>query len=109
RRTDPRDPELPLQDSPFSADGLFAFSWQVALHGDPLTEAEMEQLASAAGPVLKLRGAWTVVDPVTAARARTRLIRRATGAQALAAALTGVAELPDRTPEAAPGDTTEVV
>ena len=95
RRGDSRNPELPLQDSPFAADGLFAFSWQVALHGDPLTDAEMAELARAAGPVLKLRGAWTVVDPATAQRARKRLIRKATGAQALAAALTGVAELPD--------------
>ncbi|KAA1427925.1 DEAD/DEAH box helicase [Nocardioides antri] len=95
RRADPRDPELPLQDSPFAVDGLFAFSWQVALHGDPLTDEEMEQLATAAAPVLKLRGAWTVVDPSTAQRARKRLIRKATGAQALAAALSGVAEVPD--------------
>ena len=95
RRSDPRDPELPLQDSPFAVDGLFAFSWQVALHGETLTDEEMEQLASAAAPVLKLRGAWTVVDPATAQRARKRLIRKATGAQALAAALSGVAELPD--------------
>ncbi|KAA1421985.1 DEAD/DEAH box helicase [Nocardioides humilatus] len=94
RRPDPRNPELPLQDSPFSVDGLFAFSWQVALHGDELTEAEMTELAQAAGPVLRLRGAWTVVDPATAQRARKRLIRKASGAQALAAALTGVAELP---------------
>ncbi|WP_183101173.1 DEAD/DEAH box helicase [Nocardioides pelophilus] len=109
RRGDPRDPELPLQDSPFSADGLFAFSWQVALHGEPLTEEEMEQLASAAAPVLKLRGAWTVVDPATAHRARKRLIRKATGAQALAAALSGVAELPEAGAEAASGATEQVI
>ncbi|HYG93730.1 MAG TPA: DEAD/DEAH box helicase, partial [Nocardioides sp.] len=94
RNGEPRSPELPLEESPFSADGLFAFSWQVALHGEPLTKEEMEQLARAASPVLKLRGAWTVVDPTTAERARKRLIRRATGAQALAAALTGLTELP---------------
>ncbi len=100
RRSGPRDPELPLQDSPFAATpagedaGLFAFSWQVALHGDPLTEDEMAQLAAAASPVLKLRGAWTVVDPTTAQRARKRLIRKASATQALAAALTGVAEVP---------------
>lgn len=93
-RSSPRDAELPLQDSPFSADGLFSFSWQVALHGEPLTDDELDQLAQAATPVLKLRGAWTVVDPTTAQRARRRLIRRASGAQALAAALTGVTELP---------------
>ncbi|MCX6398890.1 MAG: DEAD/DEAH box helicase [Propionibacteriales bacterium] len=102
RRTDPasrggrteRNPELPLQDSPFSTEGLFAFSWQIALHGDPLTEDEMAELAAAASPIIKLRGAWTVVDPTTAQRARKRLIRKATGAQALAAALTGVTDLP---------------
>ncbi|HWJ68356.1 MAG TPA: DEAD/DEAH box helicase [Nocardioides sp.] len=99
-----RNPELPLQDSPFSAEGLFAFSWQVALHGEPLTDDEMAELARAASPVVKLRGAWTVVDPTTAERARRRLIRKATGAQALAAALTGTTELPvpaDAEPETA--------
>ncbi|WP_435768963.1 DEAD/DEAH box helicase, partial [Nocardioides sp. SYSU DS0651] len=86
--------ELPLQESPFSAEGLFAFSWQVALRGEPLTDEEVARLAGAASPVVKLRGAWTIVDPTTARRARRRLIRRASGAQALAAALTGVTELP---------------
>ncbi len=111
RRVDPRDPELPLQDSPFAVEGLFAFSWQVALHGETLTAEEMEQLATAASPVLKLRGAWTVVDPATAERARKRLIRKATGAQALAAALSGVAELPsaDGVADAGPGATAEVI
>lgn len=89
-----RGEELPLQDSPFSAEGLFSFSWQVALHGEPLTDDEMRELASAATPILKLRGAWTVVDPTTAQRARKRLIRTASGAQALGAALTGVTEVP---------------
>ena len=97
--------ELPLQENPFSAEGLFSFSWQVALHGEPLSEEEMTQLAQAASPVIKLRGAWTVVDPTTAQRARKRLIRKATGAQALAAALTGTTELPapaDGEPESTP-------
>lgn len=101
-----RNPELPLQESPFSAEGLFAFSWQVALHGEPLTDEEMAELARAASPVIKLRGAWTVVDPTTALRARKRLIRKATGAQALAAALTGTTEVPATDEEAG---TAEVV
>ncbi|MCL2543465.1 MAG: DEAD/DEAH box helicase [Nocardioidaceae bacterium] len=94
RAAAPRDSELPLQDSMFSADGLFEFRWQVALHGDVLTDDELTALATAATPMLKLRGAWTVVDPTTAQRARRRLIRRASGPQALGAALTGVAEVP---------------
>ncbi|KRB78378.1 helicase [Nocardioides sp. Root190] len=104
REKEPRNAELPLQDSPFSAEGLFSFSWQVALHGEPLTEEEMATLAGAASPIIKLRGAWTVVDPTTAQRARKRLIRKATGPQALAAALTGTTDLPttaDGTPETA--------
>ncbi|MFJ9313146.1 DEAD/DEAH box helicase [Pimelobacter simplex] len=89
-----RGEELPLQDSPFSTEGLFSFSWQVALHGEALSEAELAELTSAASPIIKLRGAWTVVDPTTARRARKRLIRKASGAQALAAALTGVTDVP---------------
>jgi superfamily II DNA or RNA helicase len=91
---DDRNAELPLQESPFSAEGLFSFRWQVALHGEALTDDELTELAQAASPIIRLRGAWTVVDPTTAQRARKRLIRKATGAQALAAALTGVTELP---------------
>ncbi len=55
----------------FGPDAMFAFKWQVALHGEPLSDAEMRQLASAASPVLKLRGAWTVVDPTSRARPRS--------------------------------------
>ncbi|WP_408897279.1 DEAD/DEAH box helicase [Nocardioides sp. R1-1] len=108
---DERNPELPLQDSPFSAEGLFSFSWQVSLHGEVLSPEEMAELAEAASPVIKLRGAWTVVDPTTAERARRRLIRKATGAQALAAALTGVTELPASAAQGADAEpaTTEVV
>ncbi|TQK68850.1 DEAD/DEAH box helicase [Nocardioides sp. SLBN-35] len=102
-----RGEELPLQDSPFSTEGLFSFSWQISLHGEALTSDEMAELAQAASPVIKLRGAWTVVDPTTAARARKRLIRKASGAQALAAALTGVTDLPT-TGDEQPA-TTEVV
>ncbi|MDN5746274.1 MAG: ATP-dependent helicase, partial [Nocardioidaceae bacterium] len=91
---DERNLELPLEESPFGTESLFAFSWQAALRGDPLTEEEMSQLAAAASPIIKLRGAWTVADPTTAQRARKRLIRKATGAQALAAALTGTTEVP---------------
>jgi superfamily II DNA or RNA helicase len=94
RPSAPRDGELPLQESSFSEGSLFEFQWPVALHGEPLTDAELAELASAATPILRLRGAWTVVDPTTALRARRRLIRRASAPEALAAALTGVVEVP---------------
>ena len=73
-------------------------SWQVALHGDPLTEEEMDQLACAGGPILKLRGSWTVVDPAVARKARKRLVRTVKPGPALAATLTGVVQIdPDGT------------
>lgn len=78
-----------LQTGLFGPEAMFAFTWQVALHGDPLTEEEMDQLAQAASPLLKLRGSWTVIDPAVARRARKRLLRRITSGEALAATLTG--------------------
>ncbi|MCY7396094.1 MAG: DEAD/DEAH box helicase, partial [Nocardioides sp.] len=87
--------EEPLQKSTFGTDEMFAFRWQVALHGDPLTEEEMDALASSAAPVMKLRGSWTVVDPAVARRAKKRLVRTVTPVQAVAAALTGVVRIDD--------------
>ena len=86
--------EEPLQTGLFGAGELFAFNWQVALHGDPLTEEEMEQLAQSASPLLKLRGNWTVIDPTVARRARKRLLRRVSAGEAVAATLTGTALVP---------------
>ena len=56
----------------------------------------MDALATAASPILKLRGSWTVVDPATARKAKKRLIRTVKPAQAIAAALTGVVQVERR-------------
>ncbi|VXC39438.1 DEAD/DEAH box helicase [Nocardioides sp. AX2bis] len=100
-RVDPRHPqdrgpatgpgphEEPLQDPLLGPDSVFAFRWQLALHGEDLTAAEMDALADAASPLLKLRGGWTVVDPATARKARKRLQRTVAPTRAIAAALTG--------------------
>ena len=90
-----RGQDNPLMTGLFGPDAMFAFKWQVALHGEPLSDDEMRQLASAASPVLKLRGAWTVVDPAVARKAKKRLIRTVTPVQAVAAALTGTVEVDD--------------
>lgn len=87
--------EEPLVEGLFGPTSLFSFSWQVALHGDPLTHEEMDQLARAASPIIKLRDSWTVVDPSVARKARKRLVRTIKPVQALAAALTGVVEVDD--------------
>jgi superfamily II DNA or RNA helicase len=85
--------EAQLRSGVFGEGELFSFRWQLALHGDPLTEEEMEQLATSAAPLLRLRGHWTVVDPALARKARKRVVRTATAAEAIAAALTGTVQL----------------
>ncbi|WP_091126599.1 DEAD/DEAH box helicase [Nocardioides terrae] len=77
----------------FATKDLFSFTWQLAIGDDPLTDDEMDRLARSAAPVLKLRGSWTIVDPRVAKKARKRLLRQATPAEALSAALTGAVEI----------------
>ena len=89
-RREPGPREEPLQTGLLTPDALFSFNWQIAVHGDPLSPAEMDELAAAATPILKLRGQWTVVDPALARRAKKRLIRTVDPVSAVAAALTGV-------------------
>ncbi|MCX4597420.1 DEAD/DEAH box helicase [Streptomyces sp. NBC_01549] len=68
---------------------LLDFSWQIALNGQPLTEAEMDALAEAARPLLRLRDTWVLLDPGTARRAAHRQLDSLTGIDALGAALSG--------------------
>ena len=95
--------EEPLQTGLFGPDALFGFQWQLALHGDELTEAEMDELASAASPIVKIRENWTVVDPAMLKRAKRRMIRTVTPSVALAATLTNVVEIADVEHEAVVG------
>ena len=82
-----------LRTGVFGADELFAFRWQLAVHGEVLTDEEMDQLAGSAAPLLRLRGNWTVIDPAIARKARKRVVRTATASEAIAAALTGTVQL----------------
>ena len=90
--------EAPLQTGLLTPDSVFAFQWQVALDGDPLTAEEMDTLATSAAPVVKLRGAWRVVDPSITRKARKRLVRDVKPSEAIAAALSGVATLGEDQP-----------
>ncbi|WP_068120651.1 DEAD/DEAH box helicase, partial [Nocardioides massiliensis] len=94
RRSGPDD--APLQEGLFGAGALFAFDWRLAIGDDPLTDDELAVLREATTPIVKLRDNWIVIDPETARRARKRLAGRSRGVPAgpaLAAALTGVAEI----------------
>ncbi|MDT3400606.1 SNF2-related protein, partial [Streptomyces sp. B1866] len=67
-------------------------SWRYAVGGHDLTGAELDRLAEAGRPLVRLRDQWVVVDPEAARRARGRRDRRITPGEALGAALSGRAE-----------------
>ncbi|GAA3367327.1 DEAD/DEAH box helicase [Streptomyces sannanensis] len=76
-----------------SADALLAFNWSFALGDQRLTREELDRLAEASRPVVRLRDQWVLVDPEDARRARARQDRKLTPVDALGAVLTGRAEV----------------
>ncbi|MEW1611913.1 MULTISPECIES: DEAD/DEAH box helicase [unclassified Streptomyces] len=86
----------------FDAEQLFAFDWQLSLGDERLTEAEMDTLAEAHRPVVRLRDQWVVVDPALVRKARKRELGLLDPVDALAVALTGSAEVDGEQVEAVP-------
>ncbi|MEC3976790.1 DEAD/DEAH box helicase [Amycolatopsis sp. H20-H5] len=88
--TDDAPSDLP---SFFGGHALLGFDWQLALGGEPLTPAEMDRLAEAHRPIVRLRDRWILVDPALAAKARDRMLKPLTPMDALGVALSGTAEI----------------
>ncbi|MFJ4682404.1 SNF2-related protein [Streptomyces sp. NPDC088789] len=86
----------------FDSEELLQFRWQLALGGDPLSDAEMDALAEAHRPVVRLRDRWVLVDPALVRKARKRELGLLDPVDALSAALTGAAEIDGETVEAVP-------
>lgn len=86
----------------FDAEQLFAFNWQLSLGDQQLTEAEMDVLAEAHRPVVRLRDQWVVVDPALVRKARKRELGLLDPVDALAVALTGSAEVDGEQVDAVP-------
>lgn len=86
----------------FESEELLQFRWQLAFGGDPLTEAEMDTLAEAHRPVVRLRDQWVLVDPALVRKARKRELGLLDPVDALSVALTGTAEVDGETVEAVP-------
>ncbi|CAL9389891.1 SNF2-related protein [Streptomyces sp. enrichment culture] len=86
----------------FESGDLLRFGWRLALGGDPLTEAEMDALAEAHRPVVRLRDRWVLVDPALVRKARKRDLGLLDPVDALSVALTGRAEVDGETVEAVP-------
>ncbi|GAA2573994.1 SNF2-related protein [Streptomyces sp. LARHCF252] len=86
----------------FESEDLLRFSWQLALGGDPLTDTEMDALAEAHRPVVRLRDQWVLVDPALVRKARKRDLGLLDPVDALSVALTGTADVDGETVEAVP-------
>lgn len=86
----------------FDSTELLKFNWQLALDGDPLSEAEMDALAESHRPIVRLRDQWVVIDPDLVRKARKRELGLLDPVDALAVALTGSAEVDGETVEAVP-------
>ncbi|MEU9477414.1 SNF2-related protein [Streptomyces sp. NPDC048191] len=86
----------------FESEELLQFRWQLALGGDPLSEAEMDALAEAHRPVVRLRDRWVLVDPALVRKARKRELGLLDPVDALSVALTGTADVDGETVEAVP-------
>ncbi len=79
-----------------SADERVTFGWWFDLGGRELSREELDRLAEAKRPLVRLRDGWALVDPREAERARSERNRSVTPVEALAAALTGAAEVDGR-------------
>ncbi|MGW3600275.1 DEAD/DEAH box helicase, partial [Streptomyces sp. NPDC005167] len=79
-----------------SADALLAFNWWFALGDQKLSRAEMDRLAEAGRPIVRLRNQWVLIDPEEARRARETRDRKVTPIDALGAVLTGSTEIDGR-------------
>ncbi|MGW1167968.1 SNF2-related protein [Streptomyces sp. NPDC002550] len=86
----------------FESEELLQFRWQLALGGDPLSEAEMDALAEAHRPVVRLRDSWVLVDPALVRKARKRELGLLDPVDALSVALTGTADIDGESVEAVP-------
>ncbi|MCF1595020.1 DEAD/DEAH box helicase [Streptomyces muensis] len=97
----PDDETVPgriFSDTPslLSADALLAFNWWFAMGDQRLTREELDRLAEANRPVVRLRDQWVLVDPDEVRRARAQQDHKVTPIDALGAALTGSTEVAGR-------------
>lgn len=77
----------------FSLTDLVAFRWRPTLDGQELSEQEVAALAEAKRPMIRMRGRWVRVDHDLVRKLRRGGTHKLTGAEALAAALTGTIEV----------------
>ncbi|MFJ7065815.1 SNF2-related protein [Streptomyces sp. NPDC101115] len=79
-----------------AADGLLAFNWRYAIGDQELTRAELDRLAEAGRPLVRLRDQWVLVDPEEVRNARSQQDRKLSPVDALGAVLSGTTEVDGR-------------
>ncbi|MEU5437253.1 DEAD/DEAH box helicase [Streptomyces sp. NPDC020719] len=84
------------------ADQLLAFQWRATVDDEELTDAEMDRLAQAHRPFVRLRDRWVRVDAALLRRLRDRCLGQVTASEALICALSGSALIGDRRVEVQP-------
>ena len=80
-------------ESGFDLESLVAFRWQATLHGEVLSEEEIDLLAEAKRGLVRIRGRFVVADPDLIAKLRSRHLLKMTAIEALAATLSGTIDV----------------
>ncbi|MBP2326182.1 superfamily II DNA or RNA helicase [Kibdelosporangium banguiense] len=73
----------------FAGPAELAYSWQLTLPDGPLTDDEMDAVAKARRPVVRLRDRWVLVEPELGRRARDRALPALPAMEALRRVLIG--------------------
>ncbi|MFI6277930.1 SNF2-related protein [Streptomyces sp. NPDC050988] len=76
-----------------SAEALLSFRWQFTLAGRELDQTELDRIAEATRPLVRLRDQWVLIDPRLLARARNRELRELTPVEALGTVLAGSTDI----------------
>ncbi|MFD4243612.1 DEAD/DEAH box helicase [Streptomyces sp. NPDC058525] len=95
-------PEAVAPNRLFGPEQLLEFQWRAAVDDDDLTDAEMDVLAEARRPFVRLRNRWVRVDAALLRRVRERRLGQVSAGEALVCALTGAAQIGEERVEVHP-------
>lgn len=90
-------PSDPGEGARFAREQLCEFDWSLAVGDDSLTDEEIDLLAAAKAPLVRLRGQWVTVDPEQLRLGLEFLAREGRGSTTAARVLALAAAHPDDT------------
>jgi superfamily II DNA or RNA helicase len=86
-----------VTEAGFSLEALLEFRWQLTLGGELLDPDEINEIAEAKRPLIRLRGRWITLDPGLLERLRRPPRARMQAMEAIGAVLAGSAEIDGQT------------